>query len=579
MPSLKDRAVDIAYRIKDYFTGPVRKIEAGYKDLSRTADRSADSIERSNRRSSGSFDRLAGSLTKIRGLIAGLGAATAGGAAFKSFVDRADAVGKTAQKLGVTADELTALGYAAERSNIQFDSMSTALQRLIRRSAEAAKGTGEAKDALRALGIDAQSFVKLSLEQKMVALADAFKAIDDQGERVALAFKLFDAEGVDMVRVLQDGGAAMQALTNEARDLGKTLDDETTRAAAAFNDSLTKIEATLDGLGNRVGATALGGVNQLTEALGISADHAANLRTQLEILERQQAGDFRFLFGITDSATNLADTIGLIDLEQSIEDIRKELTELEDAKRAQAQADKVAAEAAKEHAEELKEQARVYDLLNDRAERSLEARKDQFKAETEELRKAKAEQLKIQQDFQNLVDEIARPEIEDVGLGDIFGAINRANAELERGQTDNAVKTARDGADLLKRLKDEGTESAAVLKFLAEQLQNVANKAGDQNVSKESEDVRVAGGVLKTYEAQLAVMQGTAKVAGNAAGIAYFEAMQAAMSRLTLEPPKVNAPSAPDIRRSGNSFSDGSDYRSPSLEREIRSLLNRKGRK
>ncbi len=576
MPSLTDREIAVAYKIRDYFSAPVRKIQARYSDLSRSADRSADSIERSNRRSSGSFDRLAGSLTKIRGLIAGLGAATAGGAAFKSFVDRADAVGKTAQKLGVTADELTALGYAAERSNIQFDSMSTALQRLIRRSAEAAKGTGEAKDALRALGIDAQSFVKLSLEQKMVALADAFKAIDDQGERVALAFKLFDAEGVDMVRVLQEGGAAMQALTNEARDLGKTLNDEATKAAAEFNDALTKIEATIDGFGYKIGTGILENVNDLTEVLGLSADRAANLRAELKNLEALQEGGDGNPFAYI---VQLADAVGLKDLEGEIAAIREELDKLEQAKIDQASSDKEAARAARELQEELKEQARVYDLLSERAERSLEVRKDQYKAETEELRKAKAEQLKIQQDFQNLVDEIARPEIEDVGLGDIFGAINRANAELERGQTDSAIKSAREGADLLKRLKDEGTESAGVLKYLAEQLQNVANKAGDQNVSKESEDVRVAGGILKTYEAQLAVMQETAKTAGNTAGIAFAEAMQSAMSRLTLEPPPVNAPSAPGIRRSGNSFSDGSDYRPPSMERDIRSLLNRKGHK
>ena len=73
-----------------------------------------------------------------------------------------------------------------------------ALQRFVRRVAEAANGTGEAKDALAQMGIalrDQSGNLRRS-EDLLADVADAFARIEDPAERVRLAFKLFDSEGV-----------------------------------------------------------------------------------------------------------------------------------------------------------------------------------------------------------------------------------------------------------------------------------------------------------------------------------------------------------------------------------------------
>ena len=60
---------------------------------------------------------------------------------------------QTADKLGVGVEELQRMRYAADLSGISTQTFDMALQRFTRRAAEAAAGTGEAKDALAALGI------------------------------------------------------------------------------------------------------------------------------------------------------------------------------------------------------------------------------------------------------------------------------------------------------------------------------------------------------------------------------------------------------------------------------------------
>ena len=108
-----------------------------------------------------------------------------------------------------------------------------ALQRFTRRAAEAAQGTGEAKDALAQMGIalrDQSGNLRRS-EDLLGDVADAFARIEDPAERVRLAFKLFDSEGVALVNLLRGGSDALEEMRERARDLGIVLDEHLVRDA------------------------------------------------------------------------------------------------------------------------------------------------------------------------------------------------------------------------------------------------------------------------------------------------------------------------------------------------------------
>jgi hypothetical protein len=62
-------------------------------------------------------------------------------------------------------------------------------------------------------------------------VADAFARIEDPAERVRLAFKLFDSEGVALVNLLRGGSDVLDEMRERARDLGIVLDEALVRDA------------------------------------------------------------------------------------------------------------------------------------------------------------------------------------------------------------------------------------------------------------------------------------------------------------------------------------------------------------
>src|SRR5919106_455892 len=134
---------------------------------------------------------------------------------------------------GSASRPLRELRFAAKASGVEQQTLDMALQRFTRRAAEAAQGTGEAKDALAQLGItlrDQDGHLRRS-EDLLADVADAFAGIEDPAERVRLAFKLFDSEGVELVNLLADGSSALEEMRERARDLGIVLDEHLVRDA------------------------------------------------------------------------------------------------------------------------------------------------------------------------------------------------------------------------------------------------------------------------------------------------------------------------------------------------------------
>jgi hypothetical protein len=184
----------------------------------------------------------------MRTIVAGL----AGGAMVhfaRRTIENVDALGKTAQKLGLTAEEYSRLEFAASQAGLGSKQFATGLQRLTRRLAEVANtGKGEATEALETLGVSAKELLQLRPEKRMIALADAFNKVGSQSERVRLAFKLFDTEGVDFVNLLGQGADNMQMLFDEADKLGITVSQLDTTRAAMLNDLMDKLRRTVGGL-------------------------------------------------------------------------------------------------------------------------------------------------------------------------------------------------------------------------------------------------------------------------------------------------------------------------------------------
>lgn len=209
-------------------------------------------------------NNMVASLTKIGlALTASIGAVT--GLLLNSInrtAEGIDNLAKTSSKLGIAVDQLQKLQFQAALSGVNANTLNMALQRMTRRVSEAGKGLGEAKDALKELGLDAAALVKLSPDQQFRAIAKAMEKVKSQTDKVRLSFKLFDSEGVALVNTLNSN---LDQTSKEFDKLGISLSKQQATAVEAYTDSQTKLSAIWNGFKQQLTAVLAGPLTKLLE--------------------------------------------------------------------------------------------------------------------------------------------------------------------------------------------------------------------------------------------------------------------------------------------------------------------------
>lgn len=192
------------------------------------------SLERSAMNARGALNGMVGAAA-----VAGLVALT------RQSITSADALAKTADKLGITTDALQELRFAASQTGVDQRTLEMGLQRMTRRLSEAAMGTGEAKDAIAELGLDARELARQAPDEAFRKIADAMQLVPAQSDRVRLAFKLFDSEGVALVNTLRGGSEALEEYSRKARDMGLVVNEQLIRQSEDANDKLDILSRTI----------------------------------------------------------------------------------------------------------------------------------------------------------------------------------------------------------------------------------------------------------------------------------------------------------------------------------------------
>lgn len=195
------------------------------------------------------------------------------------YVGMLDAIGKTSEKLGIDPLFLQKLRFAAEQTGVKVEALDMGLQRFIRRTAEAARGTGEAKQALEDLNISLfnSDGTLRDVESVFFDVADAIANTRDSSEQIRLAFKFFDSEGVALVTTLRDGSAGLKEFGKEAENLGLLISNVTVDRAEKFADSINRVKKQI----NAIVAGILGAFLPALDAL--SGRLTETLRTNRDV--------------------------------------------------------------------------------------------------------------------------------------------------------------------------------------------------------------------------------------------------------------------------------------------------------
>ncbi len=233
---------------------------------------------------------IPGANINIAKLGAGMAAAAAGGMALlvKRSLSAIDATTKMADRLGLSTEALSKLQFAAKLSGVKVETLSLGLQRMTRRIAEAGQGTGEAKAAIKELGLDVKTLAGLNPDEQFRLIADAMEGVKFQGDRVRLAMRLFDSEGVALINTMVGGAAALDKMGDEADRLGLTFDRVDAAKIEAANNAFIRLGSAITGAANTLAI-------QLAPFLEAAANEFVAMGTSGEGMGEKVVNAFEFV--------------------------------------------------------------------------------------------------------------------------------------------------------------------------------------------------------------------------------------------------------------------------------------------
>jgi hypothetical protein len=175
-----------------------------------------------------------------------------------SFVTATDQVVKFSDRIGVSTEFLSELGFVAKKTGVVVSQMQIGFQRATRRVSEFVQtGAGPAADVLADLE---KRGVKLtrpggglkSIEELLPDLADYFVDLGDSTLKVRKAFQLFDSEGVSLVNILNLGSEGLAKMREEAVKYGVSIDKNMVEKAVKVKEATENMNAAMDGLKNEI---------------------------------------------------------------------------------------------------------------------------------------------------------------------------------------------------------------------------------------------------------------------------------------------------------------------------------------
>ena len=175
----------------------------------------------------------------------GMSAAAAAGAA--GLIGLAVSAGMTADDLntiakqtGFSTEELQKMKYASELIDVSMETMSGSIKKL---TSNMANGN----DAFDKLGVSVknQDGTLRNATDVWFDVIDALSKNENGTERDALSMQLFGKSAMDMAGVIDDGGAALKQLGDEAQSAGLILSQDALDSANKFNDGLDTLKAKL----------------------------------------------------------------------------------------------------------------------------------------------------------------------------------------------------------------------------------------------------------------------------------------------------------------------------------------------
>ena len=208
-----------------------------------------------------------------KGLAAGVAAVgTATVATTKALVDGVkstaqygDEIDKTSQKIGFSASAYQKWDYAMQIAGTSMQNCSMGLKTMTNKIDDALNGSSNAIEMFDKLGISVDDLKGKTREDIFGMVVSGLQNTSDELTKAAIANDVFGRSGQELMPLFNQTTEGTQKLLEEAEKYGMVMSDEAVENSAAFNDSLTKMQKTMDGVKNKIFAELLPGFSTVMD--------------------------------------------------------------------------------------------------------------------------------------------------------------------------------------------------------------------------------------------------------------------------------------------------------------------------
>lgn len=156
----------------------------------------------------------------------------------RTFADVGSALNDMSARTGVSAQTLSELEYGAKLTGASMETLEGAITKSNKALSMAASGNKAAIAAFQGIGLSVKDLVGLSPEERFKAIAEGISRIKDPADKARAAMAIFGKTGTQLLPMLADGAAGIEAFQKQARNLGLSISDEDAAKADKLGDRM-----------------------------------------------------------------------------------------------------------------------------------------------------------------------------------------------------------------------------------------------------------------------------------------------------------------------------------------------------
>lgn len=265
----------------------------------RSARRQIGQINRQLRQAEASSAAATQQMRRLATQVAAVGAIGLGVAVvqFRNLAKEADRIGKLATQTGLTAEAVQELGFAAEQSGSDVESLNTSIVKMQRNIQQAEDGLSTYTRAFQRIGIDVEELRGLRPDEQFTRIAQALSQLDSEVVRNASAMDILGRSAQNLLPLIAQGEAGINELREQLRATGSVLSQDAVDDAQRFNDAMNLLTRQLTAVRNSVFADIIEPLANVADFFTRTEQGAQKLASFIDLLKKSAIGLGVFLAG------------------------------------------------------------------------------------------------------------------------------------------------------------------------------------------------------------------------------------------------------------------------------------------